>query len=52
MEKLAETWLELLPLLVQACLNQPHPSALLHDLFQVGLASIHCTAMPDWLVLF
>ena len=35
LESLAETWLELVPLLVQACLHLPHASAFLHDLFQV-----------------
>ena len=36
LEHLAETWLELIPFLVQACLNLPHASAFLHDLFQVA----------------
>lgn len=51
-ERLAEVWLELLPLLVQACLSLPHPSALLHDLFQVGPASTLHTALHDCSMLF
>ena len=35
LERLAENWLELIPLLVQACLKLPHPPDFLHELFQV-----------------
>ena len=36
-ESLTIQWLQLMPLLVQACAQLPHPSAFLYDVFQVSL---------------
>lgn len=36
-EGLTIQWLQLLPLLIEACAQLPHPSAFLYDVFQVSL---------------
>jgi hypothetical protein len=42
LERMTAQWLLLTPLLVQACKQLPHPSALLQDLFQVSHC-VHCS---------
>lgn len=40
LEDLAQTWLQLIPVLIHACHNMQQSSTLLYDLFQVGI-SLH-----------
>lgn len=39
-ESLTLQWLQLLPLLIEACAQLPHPSAFLYDVFQVSVPCI------------
>jgi len=42
MEMMTVEWLQLMPLLVQACQRRPQASAFLQDLFQVGIKYMPC----------
>lgn len=45
-ESLVIQWLQLMPLLIQACAQLPHPSAFLYDVFQVRLRCALCFGFP------